>query len=147
MARPTFPAAVETRCSVAVFRGQSVLLVRGSEQGSTVWKLPGGHVRDDEDLAACAWRELREETGLEPNALHHGFLVDLHETATDRFLTEIVMYAVGPVHGRPQALERGHEPQFVPLSALPALSLVPPIAGHLRDLHRLHEQAFTGDRP
>lgn len=32
--------AMETRCSVAVFRGESLLLVRSEDYGREVWKLP-----------------------------------------------------------------------------------------------------------
>ncbi|MBC3843301.1 NUDIX hydrolase [Streptacidiphilus sp. 4-A2] len=86
------PQPLETRCSVAVFRGDEVLLVRSDENGCAVWKLPGGHTRADEGLVACAQRELREETGLEAGALHCGFLVDTLDRSTGRYMTEIVAY-------------------------------------------------------
>jgi ADP-ribose pyrophosphatase YjhB (NUDIX family) len=56
--------------SVAVFRGEDVLLVRrgkGAYEG--FWSLPGGAIELGEDALDAARRELREETGLLASAL------------------------------------------------------------------------------
>ncbi|MFF9352469.1 NUDIX hydrolase [Streptomyces sp. NPDC014734] len=129
---------METRCSVAVFRGESVLLVRSVENGSPVWKLPGGHTRADEGLIACARRELREETGLVLNALHCAFVMDAHDPRTGRHVVEIVLMPDEEINGRPQACEQGREPYFVRMDDLPRLDLRPSVETLLRDLRSLH---------
>lgn len=55
------PADIDARCSVIVFRGDAVLLVR--RDGAGDWVLPGGTPRPGESMA-CARREALEETGL-----------------------------------------------------------------------------------
>ncbi len=59
--------AVTTDVVIFTIRAQEleVLLIRrGSEPFKGSWALPGGFAGIDEDLAACAERELEEETGV-----------------------------------------------------------------------------------
>lgn len=42
-----------------------LLIKRGREPYKDCWAFPGGFLNMDEDLKACASRELKEETGLE----------------------------------------------------------------------------------
>jgi ADP-ribose pyrophosphatase YjhB (NUDIX family) len=134
----TTGSAMETRCSVAVFRDDRVLLVRGVEEGRTVWKLPGGHVRADEGLRACGRRELREETGLEAGELRCGLLLEVHDPDTGRYVSEVVLFPLEAVRGEPRTAEAGREPRFVPMEALDGLPLRPRVAAHLHDLRELH---------
>ncbi len=51
--------------SVAVFRDGKVLVAqRAQAPASGLWSLPGGKVEHGETLAACALREVFEETGV-----------------------------------------------------------------------------------
>lgn len=59
--------AVTTDCIVWTWEGDTlkVLLVeRGGEPFKGKWALPGGFMEMEEDAAACARRELQEETGV-----------------------------------------------------------------------------------
>ncbi|MFI6349173.1 NUDIX hydrolase [Streptomyces sp. NPDC050560] len=145
--RITHRDPAETRCSVAVFRDSSLLLLQSEEDGRPVWKLPGGHVRTDEGLIACARRELREETGLEAGALHCALVLDIHDRPNGRHIVEIVLYPTGGVPGTPQPLERAHRPRFVPMASLDGLPLRPPIQGRLHDLRHVHERELNGQAP
>jgi 8-oxo-dGTP diphosphatase len=58
---------VTTDCMIFSGAGEElrILLVRrGREPFLHMWALPGGFLEMDEDLDACAYRELKEETGL-----------------------------------------------------------------------------------
>ncbi|WP_298325016.1 NUDIX domain-containing protein [Haloactinopolyspora sp.] len=58
-----FPNSIVVAASVAVLdRSGRLLLVQRTDSGR--WALPGGAMEPGETLAACARREVREETGL-----------------------------------------------------------------------------------
>jgi 8-oxo-dGTP diphosphatase len=54
--------------SAAVFRGERLLIARRAKP-PYLWSLPGGAVEWGETLTAAAIRELREETGVEAEAV------------------------------------------------------------------------------
>jgi 8-oxo-dGTP diphosphatase len=71
--------SVWPRCgaSAAVFRDGTVLLIeraKGALKGR--WSLPGGHIEPGETAQAAVLREVREETGVEADALG---LLDVHD--------------------------------------------------------------------
>jgi 8-oxo-dGTP diphosphatase len=127
-------AHVDVRCSVVVFRGDSVLLVHRARDGADDWVLPGGTPGPGESMAACARRETLEETGLRVDTGRIAFVLETHAPEGTRRVVDLVFLATLPAHGEPDPQEEELEARFVPLSVLPGLVLRPPLAGHLRAL-------------
>lgn len=56
--------------SAAIFRGDSILLVRrGRSPAAGLWSLPGGHIEPGEPALKAIHRELQEETAMRANIL------------------------------------------------------------------------------
>lgn len=126
------PSTVDLRCSVIVFRNDSVLLVRRDRHGD--WVLPGGNPEPAETTGSCARREVREETGLEVHPGRCAFVLETIDPERTRRVIEIVFLGTESRREQPIAREPGLMPLFVPLDDLQALPLRPPLAGHLRGL-------------
>jgi 8-oxo-dGTP diphosphatase len=124
---------VVLRCSTVVFREDAVLLVHRSERGD--WVLPGGRPRPGEGSAACAHREVREETGLLVDPGQCAFILDTIDPSGRKRIVEIVFLSPDPPAGSPVKSESGLNPQFVLLDRLSGLRMRPPLGGHLRSLH------------
>ena len=134
------PADVDLRCSVVVFRGESVLLVHRTRDGADDWVLPGGSPRPGESMAACAQREALEEAGLPVDPARVAFVLESHAPGARRRAVDLVFLATEtttdtvPARLAPRERENGLAPMFVALAELPGLILRPPLAGHLRYL-------------
>ena len=126
-------SGIELRCSAVVVRQRTVLLVHRVGGPARDWVLPGGTPRRGESMAACARREVREETGLDVNPDRVAFVLEVVGPDDGPRTVDIVFSATDPAPGRqPEEHERGLAPVFVPVDDLHQLDLRPPLTGHLR---------------
>lgn len=128
------PADIDMRCSVIAFKGDSVLLVHRLRDGADDWVLPGGTPRPGEhDFLRPAGNSRRDRPAGRPRQGR----VRPRGAGTRRPQAHrgpgVPCRVPGPWRAR--TAEEGLDAQFVPLNALPQLTLRPPIAGHLRALH------------
>jgi|SRR5579875_550919 8-oxo-dGTP diphosphatase len=127
--------AIDLRCSAVVFRNGAVLLVHRARDGAGDWVLPGGTPRPGESMAACAWRETLEETGLSVEPARVAFVLETLGPRSVRRTVDLVFLAATKQYGEPEPREPDLQAGFVPLDEVPGLDLRPPLAGHLRALH------------
>jgi 8-oxo-dGTP diphosphatase len=141
-------ASIELRCSAILFRQRTVLLVHRTSGGADDWVLPGGTPRQGESMAACARREVREETAMSAEPTGVAFVVEASETGSGAHTVDLVFVAreYGPQNS-PRCVEPGPEPQFVPVAQLSEIDLRPPLSGHLRGLfsRRLPYAPYLGN--
>lgn len=106
----------------------NILLIRRAHNGREYFTFPGGGVEVGETVEEAVIRELREETSISVSVkrllYHHDLIGD-----GDHFFYECVYLSGNPVLGGEELEEtkRGdiHEPQWVSLSSLPAITLYP----------------------
>lgn len=137
---------IELRCSAVVLRQRAVLLVHRTGPGD--WVLPGGTPRRGESMAACARREVREETGLSVDPAGVAFVLEASGPASGTHTVDLVFVAADrQPQNQPGSAEPGLVPQFVPLDELSDIDLRPPLAGHLRGLQsrRLPYAPYLGN--
>ena len=102
------PAEIDMRCSVIVFRGDAVLLVHRGGAGD--WVLPGGTPRPGESMAACARREVLEETGLTVDPARIAFIAETLAPGSLRRAVDLVFLAGPDVQGDPCPPSRAWTP-------------------------------------
>jgi 8-oxo-dGTP diphosphatase len=131
----SIPGGMEFRCSAVVVRRQCVLLVHRTRQGEDDWVLPGGTPRAGESTAACARREVLEETGLHVDPSRVAFVLEVLGPGGGPRTVDIVFAATDAApDAAPEQREPGLVPAFVPVEEIGGLDLRPPLAGHLRGM-------------
>lgn len=109
--------------SAVIFDGSSVLLVeRAKPPAAGYWSFPGGHICVGEDAQVAALREVREETGLEPQILGRFCQREIESLGPDgtRPTTYRLSVFVGVVKAgaTPIAASDAAQAKFVPLAEL-----------------------------
>lgn len=131
----SIPDGIEIRCSAVVVRKQSVLLVRRTRGAGEDWVLPGGTPSPGESMAACARREVLEETGLHVDPSKVAFVLEVLGPEGGPRTVDIVFAASDAAPGyEPEQQEPGLSPAFVPVDEIGGLDLRPPLAGHIRGM-------------
>lgn len=117
--RPT-PAA-----GVICLKGKEVLLIqRNKPPRNGEWSLPGGRIEWGESAAACALRELHEETGVEAELLGLVDVVDGQFTLENGELAShfiLIDYAARWLSGEPVAGDDAADARFFPVADAVAL--------------------------
>ena len=121
----------DVRCSSIVLHQHGILLVHHTHDGLDDWVLPGGTPRPDENMTACASRELYEETGISGDMSGVAFVVESVPPGSERRVLDIVFVVSEPILGRESSREEGLEPRFIPPDQLAGLKMHPSLAGHL----------------
>ena len=106
---PLMPTAPAPRVGVGVILirdGRVLLGKRRNAHGAGSWQFPGGHLEFGETIAACARREVREETGLKLGPVQLGPYTNDVFTAEGRHYVTLYAIARAP-EGEPEVLEPG----------------------------------------
>lgn len=113
-----------------------LLIRRGSPPFEGKWALPGGFVEPDESLKRAAWRELKEETGVNAGFLEQlGAFGHPDRDPRERVIT-VAYYALIPNERlKIAASSDAAEASLFPMSDLPALAF-----DHAKILRRARER-------
>lgn len=82
MDKNNFPRGIEVVTSAIIRRKNGEILLVSSPKWPDKWTLPGGHIEPGETIVEAAWREAKEETGLElkpVQIVHSGELINPKE--------------------------------------------------------------------
>jgi 8-oxo-dGTP diphosphatase len=109
---------MQVACAV-IWRAGRILLARRADSG--LWELPGGKVRDGEELAACLAREIEEELAAKVEVL--GPCGSVHEAGQGGPL-DLHAFVCRLVEGEPRALEH-RELRWVELGEMADYDLCP----------------------
>ena len=105
-------------------RLQLLLIRRGNSPFQGMWALPGGFLDIDEDLKACAQRELAEETGIDGVYLEQLYTFGKPGRDPRERVISVAYYALLPQHvlTEPRAASDADEVAWFPLGELPELA-------------------------
>ena len=113
---------------MVVVRGTDVLLIHRRGRGD--WVLPGGRPRAAETTAACARREVSEETGVDVEPQRCALVLEVIDPGTGDRTVDLVFLGV-PIGFNALVGEPDTNPEWVPIGRVRELDLRPPIGGYL----------------
>lgn len=115
-----------------------LLIRRGQEPFKGQWALPGGFVEIDEDLEACALRELEEETGITGVYLEQLYTFGTPDRDPRERVITVAYYALVPIDRLdPHAASDADEVGWFSWNALP------PMAFDHADIVRMAQQRLA----
>lgn len=105
-------------------RLQLLLIKRANPPFKGMWALPGGFLDIDEDIEACAQRELLEETGIAGVYLEQLYTFAKPGRDPRERVISVTYYALVPQHAlaEPRAASDAAEVAWFPLDELPELA-------------------------
>jgi 8-oxo-dGTP diphosphatase len=117
-----YPDRPVTGVGSVVFRNNSVLLIRrGNPPLKDTWSLPGGAVRQGEELGQAVKREIREECGIEIE-LHDLITlfeyIEHDEKGCVRYHYIVFDFAAEYLSGRLEHSSDAHDARWVPINRL-----------------------------
>lgn len=120
------PIIVTTDVVLFTFEDQQlkVLLVRRANPPfEGLWAFPGGFLNVDEELEACAARELKEETGITGARLKQfGAVGTLNRDPRGRSVSVVYFGAISSEIAKPQPADDADEAEFHPVKRRPRLA-------------------------
>jgi 8-oxo-dGTP diphosphatase len=117
--------------------GPCVLLIeRLNEPFQGMWALPGGFLEIDEDLEACAMRELREETGVEGVYLEQLYTFGAPGRDPRERIISVTYFALARSDNlQPKAASDANRVAWFPLTELPKLAF-----DHAQIIQQAHQR-------
>ncbi|MBQ7503604.1 NUDIX hydrolase [bacterium] len=134
-------ANIRIRVAVIIRKDNKILLIEHHKNSQYYWLLPGGGLEYQEDIKACAERELKEETNLDIKVGDLAFISEAINPDGSRHLIQLVFFAEQT--GGELKLgdeERLHSLRYIDISELESLQMYPPVAKHIIE-------AVKGTRP
>ena len=129
----TAPPAIDA-VSVALLRGERVLLVRrGRAPAMGLFAFPGGRVEAGETLEDAVRRELREETGLEAEAIAPVVTLDIDPEGSGPAF-RLHVFRASYAGGEPQAGDDADMAGFYSLEEMASLPVIPSVLEVARQL-------------
>lgn len=125
---------MKKRVRAVIIQGESILLIHRIKADKEYWVFPGGGVEDyDDSLKTALVRECKEELGIEVSVGELLTEKALHSPTGNQsesfFICGIVSGVVGtgdgPESSRDLKSSGTYHPEWVPLTALPSMNVMP----------------------